>query len=89
VFALAEIAIVSCKKSSLQRAAEQGNARARAVLSLLENPEQFLSAIQVGITLIGIVSGAYSGVRLAEDVRPYIALIAPLARMPARYQWCC
>ncbi len=79
VFALAEIAIVSCKKSSLQRAAEQGNARAKAVLSLLENPEQFLSAIQVGITLIGIVSGAYSGVRLAEDVRPYIALISPLA----------
>jgi putative hemolysin len=78
LFALAEIAVVSCKKSRLEHAAQQGNARARAVLTLLEDPEQFLSAIQVGITLVGIISGAYSGVALAEDLRPYIAKAALL-----------
>jgi putative hemolysin len=79
LFALAEIAIVSCKKSRLRHAAELGNARAKTVLALLEDPERFLSAIQVGITLIGIVSGAYSGVALAEDLRPCIARIEALA----------
>lgn len=79
LFALAEIAVVSCRKSRLEEAAEQGNRRAATVRGLLDNPERFLSAIQVGITLVGIVSGAYSGVALTEDLRPYIAAIGPLA----------
>ena len=60
-FALTEIALVSVKKSRMESLAEDGNSAARTVLKLLENPEGFLSSVQVGITLIGIVSGAYGG----------------------------
>lgn len=67
-FALSEIALVSVKKSSMEHLAAQGNSRAKMVLQLLENPENFLSSIQVGITLIGIVSGAYGGAALTDDL---------------------
>ena len=55
-FALSEIALVSTKKSKMERLASKGNKRAKIVLKLLDNPENFLSSIQVGITLIGIVA---------------------------------
>ncbi|NCA22931.1 MAG: HlyC/CorC family transporter, partial [Crocinitomicaceae bacterium] len=48
--------------------AAQGNSRAATVLKLLENPENFLSSVQVGITLIGIISGAYGGATLTDDL---------------------
>ncbi|HQD11601.1 MAG TPA: hemolysin family protein [Chitinophagales bacterium] len=67
-FALSEIALVSVKKSSMEHLAAQGNSRAKMVLQLLENPENFLSSVQVGITLIGIVSGAYGGAALTDDL---------------------
>ena len=52
-FAMAEIALVSVKKSRLQQAAEAGNKRARIALKLIENPERILSTVQIGITLVG------------------------------------
>lgn len=55
--------------------AAQGSTRARSVLKLLENPENFLSSVQVGITLIGIVSGAYGGATLTDDME---SLLSPL-----------
>jgi len=67
-FALSEIALVSVKRSRIEHLAAQGNNRAKAVLKLLENPENFLSSVQVGITLIGIVSGAYGGATLSDDM---------------------
>jgi putative hemolysin len=67
-FALSEIALVSVKRSRIEHLAAQGNSRAKAVLKLLENPENFLSSVQVGITLIGIVSGAYGGATLSDDM---------------------
>ena len=67
-FALSEIALVSVKKSSMEHLAAQGKSRAKMVLQLLENPENFLSSVQVGITLIGIVSGAYGGAALTDDL---------------------
>lgn len=74
-FALSEIALVSVKKSSIEHLAAQGSTRARSVLKLLENPENFLSSVQVGITLIGIVSGAYGGATLTDDME---SLLSPL-----------
>jgi putative hemolysin len=67
-FALSEIALVSVKKNRIAQLAAQGNSSAKTILTLLENPENFLSSVQVGITLIGIVSGAYGGATLTDDM---------------------
>ena len=72
-FALSEIALVSVKRSRLEHLASQGNARAVTVLELLKNPENFLSSVQVGITLIGIVSGDYVGAALTGDMEAYLS----------------
>lgn len=72
-FALSEIALVSVKKSRFEHLAAQGNSRAAMVLKLLKNPENFLSSVQVGITLIGIVSGAYGGAALTDDMAAYLS----------------
>ncbi len=60
-FAMAELAIVSSRRIRLQQMAEAGNKGAVRALALAENPGRFLSGVQVGITLIGIMSGAYGG----------------------------
>lgn len=65
-FALSEMALVSAKRTRLQAAAEQGRSGARSALSLLEDPTTFLSSVQIGITLIGILTGVYSGATLAS-----------------------
>ncbi|MDX9749490.1 MAG: hemolysin family protein [Flavobacteriales bacterium] len=81
-FSLSEIALVSVKESRIRSLAEQGNGRARTILRLLENPENFLSSVQVGITLIGIVAGAYGGAALTDDMRAVLArwpMVAPYA----------
>ncbi|MBX9809276.1 hemolysin family protein [Candidatus Gracilibacteria bacterium] len=74
-FALSEIALVSVKKSKIEHLASKGNKKAKIILTLLENPENFLSSVQVGITLIGIISGAYGGSAIANDIVPHIATI--------------
>lgn len=70
IFAMYEIALVSSGKARLETMVQNGSKKARRVLKLLEEPEKILSTIQVGITLIGIVSGAYGGVALAGDLAP-------------------
>lgn len=70
IFALSEIAIVSSRRQRLEQRASEGSKGAASALELMKNPEGFLSSIQVGITLIGIVSGAYGGTALADDIRP-------------------
>jgi putative hemolysin len=67
-FALSEISLVSVKKSRIQHLADQGNSRAKTILGLLDKPENFLSSVQVGITLIGIIAGAYGGATLTDDM---------------------
>lgn len=79
IFAMYEIALVSARRSSLEDEAKSGRMGARTALALLAEPEKVLSAIQVGITLIGIVSGAYGGLALAEDVAPWLRNISALA----------
>jgi putative hemolysin len=72
-FSMSEMALVSSKRARLNVAAERGSRGARAALALLDDPTSFLSAIQVGITLIGILTGVYSGATFAEDLAPLIA----------------
>jgi putative hemolysin len=73
VFALSELAIVSSRRSRLQARAEKGDRGAKVALQLQEDPSRFLSTVQVGITLIGIIAGAYGATALAEDVAPFIS----------------
>lgn len=72
-FSLCEIALVSVKPSRIQALADKGSSRAQTILKLLANPEGFLSSVQVGITLIGIVSGAYGGAALTDDLQTVLA----------------
>ncbi|MBB6611450.1 HlyC/CorC family transporter [Pontibacter sp. Tf4] len=83
-FALSEIALVSVKRSRIEQKAATGSSSARDVLKLLEEPEHFLSSVQVGITLISIVAGAYGGAALSEKFTPVVASIAPLAPYAAQ-----
>lgn len=69
-FALSEIALVSSKKSRLEQMRLKGSNGAKIALKLQDDSEDFLSAIQVGITLIGIVTGVYGGVNIADDITP-------------------
>lgn len=72
IFALSEIALVSVRKPRMVQLAEAGNSRAVTVLELLKKPEDFLSAVQIGITLIGIVSGVYGGATLTDNFQPVV-----------------
>jgi putative hemolysin len=67
-FAMAELAVVSSRRPRLSAMAEAGNTGARAALGLLENQARFLSSVQIGITLIGVLAGAFGGATLAEDL---------------------
>lgn len=79
IFAMYEIALVSSRKSRLEEKAKFGILGAKMALKLLQEPEKILSAIQVGITLVGIVSGAYGGIAFAEDIAPFFMGIPSLA----------
>jgi putative hemolysin len=68
VFAASELAVVSSRKSKLQSRADRGDAGAAAALRLSENPNRFLSAVQVGITLIGILAGAFGQATIAAEL---------------------
>ncbi|HEY6964560.1 MAG TPA: hemolysin family protein [Erythrobacter sp.] len=68
VFAMSELAIVSAKTSTLEARAEGGSTSARLAIELAADPGKFLSTVQIGITLIGIIAGAYSGASLGGPV---------------------
>lgn len=68
VFAMSEMAIVSARRPKLQSRADRGDKGAQAALKLSENPTRFLSAVQVGITLIGILAGAYGQATIAAEL---------------------
>jgi putative hemolysin len=67
LFSMAEIALVSARKARLEGQANKGDKRAREALQLAEHPDKFLSTVQIGITLIGILTGIYSGEKLKSD----------------------
>ena len=71
-FAMAELALVSARRPRLATMAEKGSAGARAALRLLDNQARFLSSVQIGITLIGVLAGAFGGATLAEDLAGWL-----------------
>lgn len=82
VFAMSEIALVSAKKARLQQRAEKGDAGAKMALALSKEPERLLSTVQVGITLIGVLAGAFGGASLAgylAEPMKQVAWLAPYA----------
>jgi putative hemolysin len=68
VFAMSETAVVSVKRIRLQQRADAGDDRAIAALELVKHPERFLSTVQIGITLIGILAGAFGGAGLSQEL---------------------
>lgn len=83
IFSMSEMAIISSRKVRLQNMANQGNKKARVALDLAESPNRFLSTVQVGITLIGILAGAFGGAtisaKLAENL-DQVPLLAPYSQ---------
>ncbi len=80
VFAMAEIAIVSARKSKLKQQASEGNKPAQAALDLANNPAKFLPTVQVGITLVGIFAGAFGGATIAEPLSGYFHLFPVIGK---------
>jgi len=79
VFAMAEIAVVSARKAWLKQLADKGNVRAKAALAIARNPSRFLSAVQVGITLIGVLAGAFGGTTVAGMLTGFLEKFSFLA----------
>lgn len=78
VFSGSEIAVVSARKVRLEQMSGQGNLKARLALKLANSPNNFLSTVQIGITLIGILSGAIGGATLAQRLEGVLAQFPPL-----------
>ncbi|HNV03227.1 MAG TPA: hemolysin family protein [Vicinamibacterales bacterium] len=79
VFAMAEIAVVAARKSRLRHWAERGDARARAALDLASSPDRFLAAVQVGISAVGILAGAFGGATIAGAIAARLQGVPRLA----------
>lgn len=80
VFSMAEIALVSARKARLEGQANRGDKRAKEALELSSHPDTFLSTVQIGITLIGILTGIYSGEKLKSDLVSYVQGFESLAK---------
>jgi putative hemolysin len=79
LFVVAEIALVSVRKARLEHAADKGDSKALRALQLSNNPDIFLSATQIGITVIAILTGLYSGEKFSADLKPYVARVSFMA----------
>lgn len=82
IFSMSEMSLVSARKFKLESAKKKGSKGAKTALELSENPTRFLSTVQIGITLIGILLGVYSGENMTKDVEQYLAhveLLSPYA----------
>lgn len=83
VFAMSEMSMVAARKVRLEHLAEEGDKGARAALEIASQPTTFLSTVQVGITLIGILAGAFGGVGIADDLAEAlrsVRILAPYAQ---------
>ncbi len=79
IFAMTEISIVTSKKNRLEKLRDEGNSSASYALKLADDPNQLLSTIQIGITLIGVITGAFGGATIASQLAVYIEQINGLA----------
>src|SRR3970040_518825 len=78
VFSMSEIALISARKNRLESAAKKGNKSAKIALELANSPDNFLSTVQIGITLIGILTGIYSGDKITMNVEMFVETFAVL-----------
>lgn len=78
LFSMTEIAVVSARRVRLARSAQDGNAGAAKALDLQDNPDTFLSTVQIGITLVGVLSGAFGGALLSDEVASVVAQVPML-----------
>lgn len=72
VFSMSEIALISSRKSRLESEAKKGSSTAKTALDLASSPNKFLSTVQIGITLIGILTGIYSGEAITTDLQTFL-----------------
>ena len=72
LFSMSEISVVSSRKSKLDAQAKKGNKTARQILNVAENPDNFLSTVQIAITAVGLITGMYSGESLREPLGNFI-----------------
>jgi putative hemolysin len=79
LLAMAEIAVISARKARLQQRADDGDEQARAALDLANDPADFLSTVQIGITLVGVLAGAFGGATIASQISNWVAGFPPLA----------
>jgi putative hemolysin len=79
VFAMTEAAVISSRKERLRQWANEGNDGAQMVLELANDPTRFLSTVQFGITLVGVLAGVYGGATIAEQLAVYVEKIPLLA----------
>jgi putative hemolysin len=77
--AMSEFAIISARKERLQQWAESGNAKAKAALKLANSPNLFLATVQVGISLVGVLSGVFGGYKIANNLADWLGLFPVLA----------
>ena len=75
LFVMSEIALVSARKGRLESMGNKGDLKAKAALHLTENPDKFLSTAQIGITLISILTGVYSGEKFSTYLKPFLEQI--------------
>jgi putative hemolysin len=79
IFAMAEIAVIAAKKTKLKKLADTGDPGAKKALELATSPNRFLATVQVGITLIGVMAGAFGGATLAQEIAKLLSRIPILA----------
>jgi putative hemolysin len=79
LFSMSELAIVSARKNRMEQLADDGDKNAKKVLELANNPNRILSATQIGITLIGILSGAFGGATISDQLAKWINTVTWLA----------
>ena len=79
LFSMAEMAVVSSRKARLRQRSEEGSKGAGVALELASNPHDFLSTVQVGITMIGTLAGAFGGATIAEKLAAYLKQFPQLA----------
>jgi putative hemolysin len=75
---LSEIALISARRSRIESLANKGDEKAKKALYLIDHPERFLSTAQIGMTLIAILTGVYSGEKFGDELKPYIEQFEPL-----------
>ena len=85
LFAMAEIALVTARKAKLKTLADEGHNGAKLAHELASSPGRFLSTVQVGITLVGTLAGAFGGARIAEPLSLWVAKIPGISEPTAHY----